>query len=128
MPRLFNIEVFNQSISGDATTPPPYYSSEEHAALLGSADKLVVQVIVMAIKGVTSTVTVLYQNNNTHESELWSDSTASKSVVASSLTALPKVGWLGVESTTDRGAFGRFKVTCDKEMVTVRVIVTGYSN
>lgn len=128
MARLFNIEVFNQTISGDATTAPAYYTSEEHAALLGSADKLVAQVVLVSQKNTSTTINVIYQHNNTLESELWGDSNASKNVIGpANHTDLPAVQWFAVDSTVDRGAFGRFKVTADNPGAVVRVIVTGYS-
>lgn len=130
MPRLFNIEVFNQTISGDAN-PPAYYTSEDHAALLGSADRLVCQLVIMAQKNQSSIVTVQYQHNNTLESELWQDASLSsaKSVTGpANYTALPASDWFAMFLDVDRGAFGRFKITADKEGVTFRLIVTGYSN
>ncbi len=49
MSRLFNVEVFNQSIGGVSTSAPTYVSGTEFNALLGSAEKLKVQIIVDAI-------------------------------------------------------------------------------
>ncbi|MFO0602947.1 MAG: hypothetical protein U0324_07220 [Polyangiales bacterium] len=130
MARLFNIEVFNQTISGDANAPI-YYTSEDHAALLGSADRLVCQLVIMSQKNQSSTVTVQYQHNNTLESELWRDGSAGsvKSIPGpANYTDLPAVLWYAIFADVDRGAFGRFKITSDQEGVTFRLIVTGYSN
>ncbi|MBL8600413.1 MAG: hypothetical protein JNK72_00670 [Myxococcales bacterium] len=43
MARVFNLVVFDQVISGDSSAPPVFYTSQEHAALLGSVERLQVQ-------------------------------------------------------------------------------------
>ena len=129
--RVFNIEIFNQTISGDATAAPAYYTSDEHAALLGSADRLVCQLVLVAQKNQSTIVSIQYQHNNTMENELWRDASigAAKSVTGpANYTDLPAVAWVALNVDVDRGAFGRFKITADKEVATFRLIVTGYSN
>ena len=56
MARLFNIEVFNQSISGDGGSPGVYYTSPEQMAALGSADALIVQIIVESVGALSTQV------------------------------------------------------------------------
>lgn len=46
MGRMFNVEVFNQTISGDGGTAPLFYTGQEQAAMLGRADSLLAQVTV----------------------------------------------------------------------------------
>lgn len=129
MPRLFNVQVFDESISGDVN-PPTYYSMPEHHALLGSADTLLAQVIVEGLTNSTVTVSVTYQISNTGNESEWSDSSKSTTVAPAGFTAaaLPKIGWIAIDTTADLGAFGRFKVTADKNSITkVRIIVCGHS-
>jgi hypothetical protein len=130
MARLFNIEVFNQTISGDANAPI-YYSNREQQATLGSADILYAQIIVEGLTDITGTVTVLYQTSNTSNEDEWVDTSKTVGVTPGGLTStsLPKNTILTIDNTTTLGAFGRFKITYNKNsMATVRLIVCGRAN
>ncbi len=128
MPRLFNLEVFNETVTGDATTPPVYYSVREHQAVLGSADVLHAQIIVEAIGDAGTVVTVAYQISNTGNEAEWTSSAKSTTVTPVAFTAVPFTGWLLVDAGVDIGAFGRFKVTSNKNApARVRIVVLGRS-
>lgn len=131
MARLFNIEVFNQTINGDATTPPTYYTSSDFSATLGSADSLLTQVIVEGLTDATGAVTVQYQISNTMNVEDFTASAQSITVAPGGTTgaSVPKSGFLAITATADLGAYGRFKITYGKgSLATVRIVVCGRSN
>lgn len=126
MSRLFNVEVFNQTIGAAA----PVYSSQEFYALLGSADVIVAQLVLDGVSATSATeVTVTYQVNNTTQEQLWVDTPWNESVTASNADDPPKQEALVVPQGTDEhlGAFGRFKVAADKGGASVRIIACGRS-
>ena len=87
MARLFNVEVFNQTINNGTN----YYSPEEFAALLGSAEVLSTDVYVNA--GTTAgSVEVSYQVSNTMESYGWSDAQASSGKFTATAFVAPGAG------------------------------------
>lgn len=132
MARLFNVEVFNQTISGDAS-PPVYYSQREQQGTLGGADLIYVQVIIEGITDVTGAFSVTYQISNTANEDEWIDSGKTLSATPGGLTntTLPKSYFFLVDNSNGGmlGAFGRFKVTWSKNsMATIRIIACGHSN
>jgi hypothetical protein len=132
MPRLFNVEVFNQTISGDPTNPPVYYSNRELQATLGSAEYLSVQVIVEGAT-VAGAVTTVYQCSNTaNEDEWFLTSGVSKihTITGLSGTNLPQSFFWNLNVlANDNGAFARFRITYSSaSMVTVKIIVCGRTN
>ncbi len=128
MPRLFNIEVFNEMVTGDASAPV-YFSTREHQAMLGSADVLNAQIIVEAIGDAATIVSVAYQISNTGNEAEWVSSSKNTTVTPGGFTGVPATGWLQVDTNADIAAFGRFKVTSNKNApAKVRIIVLGRSN
>jgi hypothetical protein len=134
MARLFNVVVFDDTISGDGGAAPAiYYSRREHQALVGSADSLQVQILVDAIGTNPTSVTVTYEISNTGgdlERE-WKTTAKSKTLTASGFTSakLPEMDFLMIDPTSDLGAFGRFKITSSENApCKVRVIVCGRAN
>lgn len=125
MARLFNVEVFNKTISGAAQDPPPYRTGEEFYALLGSADTLWVQTIVDSQGAATTgnnTVTVTLEVNNSNEAETWQTPTGvNAESVAFSATSPAQKSWLWLGT----GAHARFLVTSKYPNVAVRIIVCG---
>ena len=62
MARLFNVEVFSKTINGGGSPPYARYTSgEQFYALLGSADTIILQVILEATEVAATTVTVEWQ-------------------------------------------------------------------
>lgn len=127
MGRMFNVEVFNQTISGSGSgSAPTFYTGQEHTAMLGSADSLLAQVTMEGTTDVTGTLTVTYQFCNTGRQEDWQDAVNSATVSAGSATAIPKTTMYLISSGSELGAFGRYKVSFNKgESVTVRIVVCG---
>jgi len=125
MARIFNVEVFNKTISGGGS-PPEYFTGQEFYGLLGSADKFVAQVIVDAIKADPTTVTVAYWVNNGTDEANWADTMTAVTVTTAGFTDLPIQGLL--VWTDPNGCYGRFVVTSDTPGATVRIIVCGRSS
>lgn len=125
MSRLFNVEVFNQSIGGVSSGAPSYFSGTEFNALLGSAEKLKAQIIVDSMAAANTAVSVTFEYNNAVQDNTWATgSTATVAVVA--IADLPKSGFLTLSAPTDLAAFGRFRVSANLN-ATVRIIVCGWS-
>lgn len=131
MARLFNVVVFDETISGDSGgSKPIYYSNPSHHALLGSADVLNVQVIVESVSAVTTVVTVVYQISNSAVESEWKDSSKSATVTVAGYTSadLPGMTFFAVDANIDLSAYGRFKVYADKNgACKVRIIACGRS-
>jgi len=131
---IFNVEVFNKTISGNAS-PPEYFTGQEFYALLGSADSFAAQVIVDAVETSNTQVTVVYQTTNTAEEETWmvgkvsgGSSPIQVSVTTVNKTDPPQQGVLIVPATDPtfvNGAFGRLLVTSDTPGASVRIIACG---
>lgn len=127
MARLFNVEVFNKTISGatEEEDRPKYYTAEEFYALLGSADSLWVQAIVDYQGAATTgnnTVTVALEINNSNEAETWEAPTGVSPVdVPFSETSPAKLTWVWLGTA----AHVRFVVTSKYPNVAVRIIVCG---
>jgi len=126
MARAFNLVVFDQTISGGGAMPPRFYTSQEHAALLGSVEKLQVQMICRGSTTFSNTITVEYQVTNAPEFEAWSTST-SGSLIVGLATSLPSVGFFQVDAADLIAAYGRFSVRCTGDMAQVQLVVAGYS-
>jgi len=125
MSRLFNVEVFNQSIGGVSSGAPSYFSGTEFNALLGSAEKLKAQIIVDSMAAANTAVSVTFEYNNAVQDNTWATgSTASVAVVA--IADLPKSGFMTLSAPTDLAAYGRFRVSANLN-ATVRIIVCGWS-
>jgi len=130
MARLFNVVLFDETISGGTTTPPIYYSNQNHQALLGSADVLTVQLIVEAIGTATTTVSVVYQISNTANDSEWKDSSKSETMAVAGFSPadLPASKFFAVDANIDLAAFGRFKITSDKNPpCKVKIVACGRS-
>lgn len=127
MSRAFNLKVFDQSISGGGANPTYFFTSQEHAALLGSADKLQVQIICRGSTSFTNNITVDYQITNAPEYDVWSTSGASNTVTINSAADLPGVEFFQVDNLIDTAAYGRFRVQCSGDMAQVQVVVAGYT-
>ena len=99
MARLFNVVVFDETISGANSSAPVYYSHPSHHALLGSADVLNVQVIVEAIGAATTTVSVVYQISNSAVESEWKDSSKSDTIAVAGFTNtdLPAMKFFAVD-------------------------------
>lgn len=119
MSRLFNVEVFNQTTGKD-----PVYSSSDFNELLGSADTMLVQIIVDAVTQANTVVSVYYQTNNTTQEQLWT-SGAATTVTVTTIDDAPEQGVMTLPSTNGAGAFGRFQVTATKSGATVRIVACG---
>lgn len=130
MARLFNLEVFNQTIAGAAEDWPVYRSGAESYATLGSADILVAQIIVESVTALPATVTVSYELSNTTEEETWIINTGiEKAVEVTTEDELPAKAYLRVMmSDFVLPAYGRFAVSASVASATVRVIVCGRTN
>jgi len=131
MARLFNIEVFNQSISGDGGSPGVYYTSPEQMAVLGSADALIVQIIVESVGALSTQVTVAYESSNTGSqiANEWGSVATATTSAAANWSDLPLVKPLTITTVGQIGAFGRFKVTSNNNApAQVRIVVCGRSN
>lgn len=123
MARLFNVEVFNKTVSGAASpNQPKYYSGEEFAALLGSADSMCIQTILDTQGGASSGVilTVTLQINNSNESETW-ETTAFSHNVSYSATSPVSQSWVWAGTAANV----RFMVQSLYSNVAVRIIVCG---
>lgn len=123
MPRTFNVEVFNKTVSGAASpNQPKYYSGEEFAALLGSADSMCVQTILDTQGSASSgeVVRVTLQINNSNESETW-ETTAFDHVVNYSATSPVSTSWVWAGTAANV----RFMVQSLYSNVAVRIIVCG---
>jgi hypothetical protein len=133
MARLFNVETFNQTINGDpvATAAPVFYTNRDHQALFGSADSLVICVIVNG-QTANGTLTLTLQSSNTGNEDEWWDTTTSKTFSAGGVNAsfIPKsIPWTFSFLSTDVGAFVRFKITYNlASMVTAKIVVCGRAN
>ena len=125
MARLFNVEVFNKTVSVAASpNQPKYYTGEEFSALLGSADTYCVQTILdtqgSAVTGPVLRVTL--QINNSNEPETW-ETTAFFVDVAASATSPVSQSWVWAAT----GSNVRFLVQSLYSNVAVRIIVCGRS-
>lgn len=132
MARVFNLLVFDQSISGNSTPPPPvFYTSQEHAALLGSVERLQIQLIVRGVSAITSpfTVDADYEITNAPEYEVWKDAGTKVQVSLSAISDIPAVAFQQVSTIAKQAAYGRFKVTCTGDaLVQVQLVVAGYAD
>lgn len=131
MTRAFNLEVFNQTINGDGTTPPTYYTAMDYAATLGSADSLNAHLIVEGLTDSAGIVTVTYQRSNTTNTEDFKSISTSATVTPGGTdgSKVPKGEFYAITAASDLGAYGRFRITYDKSsMVTVRIVVCGRTN
>jgi hypothetical protein len=125
MSRLFNVEVFNQSIAGVSSSAPTYVTGAEFNALLGSAEKLKVQVIVDSMAAANTAVTVTFEYNNAVQDNTWATGSAT-TVAVVAIADLPKSGFMTLSAPTDLAAYGRFRVSANLN-ATVRIIVCGWS-
>ena len=127
MARLFNVEVFNQII-GKAQA---YYTGQEFYALLASADRLSVQVIVDSVVETSTAVDVLFQTTNILEEWAWFSAEAETKLTVSvaPLDEAPMVGGGPMPPEEQQmGAYARLKVTTTKTGAAVRIVVCGRSN
>ena len=137
MSRLFNVEVFNQVISGDATTPPLYRSGAEFYSLLGSAELLMVQVSVDMVQSAGTVVTVGWEITNILEEAQWGGGFTAKTLPAVGPTTVPVGRGFSISahtvnistgaSASDIGGYGRFVVSAKPDTARVRIVVAGYS-
>jgi len=126
MSRLFNVEVFNQSIGGVSSGAPSYFSGTEFNARLGSAEKLKAQIIVDSIASASASVSVTFEYNNAVQDNTWATGTTA-SVAVAAVADLPKSGFMTLSAPADLAAYGRFRVAANQN-VTVRIIVCGWSS
>ena len=127
MARLFNVEVFNQVI-GKAQA---YYTGQEFYALLASADRLSVQVIVDSVVETSTAVDVLFQTTNILEEWAWFSAEAETklTVEVPTLDEAPKKnGGPMPPEEQQMGAYARLMVTTTKTGAAVRIVVCGRSN
>lgn len=127
MARLFNLEVFHRTIAGASSSAPVYHSGEAHYALLGSADLLVAQILVVAAPSFPAVVSVTYELSNNTQEETWIINTGlTQTVTASAAADMPAQGYLRVNpGGFVLPAYGRFAVSSGIAGVTVRIIVCG---
>ncbi len=126
MARLFNLVVFDGTISGGGANPTYFYSSQEHAALLGSVEKMQVQIICRGSTTFTNTIDVDYQLTNAPEYETWATG-QNGSLAVTSVTDIPAVTFFQVDTVQSVAAYGRFRVRCSGDMAQVQVVVAGYT-
>ena len=106
MSRLFNVEVFNQTMGQGQT----YFSGEEFYAMLGSADSMSAQVLVDAVAAYPTDVVVTFQTTNTLQQWTWSSTAATTTVTVSTAANTPAQDTIDVPFTgTVIGAYGRFQ-------------------
>ena len=131
MARVFNLVLFDSTISGDtlANNPPVFYTSQEHAALLGSVERLQIQMIVRAATVFPSQVDVVYQMTNAPEYDVWVDSSAKSVTTGGSVSTLPAVAFDNISSIANQAAYGRFKIFCSTASnVHFQLVVSGYAD
>jgi len=129
MARVFNLVVFDQTISGDSGTPRIFYTSQEHAALLGSVERLQVQVILRGASSFAATAEVTYQITNSPEYETWTDTSKKVTTTATTIAEIPKIVLFQVTSLADQAAFGRFMIeTHTDNLMQLQVVVSGYAD
>ena len=125
MARLFSVEVFNQTIGSDRD----YYTGDEFYGLLGSADKLLVQIFVKSVSQASTAVAVQYQTSNVQHEWTWADGTETETVTVATIADAPKIGLLQLPYPDDGlGAFGRVKISTTETGVSVRIVGCGRSN
>ena len=116
--------MFNQTIAADKD----YYTGEEFYSMLGSADNLVVQVILDAATNASTTVTVKYEANNTSQEQMWVITPASDVVAITALTQLPaQTTFEAPGEVALPMAYGRFSVRSNQQGSAVRIVVCGRS-
>jgi len=123
MARLFNVEVFNQTIGKGGA----YYTGEEFASTLGSADTIFFQVIIDATTVDSTTVTVTFQTNNTTQQQSWADAGSAGYTVATTAAAPKQFKLVVPGSDSAIGAYGRLKITSNQDAASVRIIACGRS-
>ncbi len=131
MARVFNLVLFDGTITGDtiANNPPVFYTSQEHASLLGSVERLQMQMIIRASTSLPSTVDVVYQMTNVPEYDAWVDSSAKSVSTGGSASTLPAVGFDNISSIANQAAYGRFKIFCStSSTVQFQLVVSGYAD
>jgi len=132
MARVFNLVVFDQTISGNtATVAPRFYTSQEHADLLGSVDRLQFQMIIRGASDFTNPVVVraTYQMTNSPDYDLWTDTTVKPDLTVNSASDVPGILFQQVTSFQDRAAYGRFAIECRTDNVAVQfqLVISGYA-
>ena len=130
MSRLFNVEVFNRTISGGATKDAfgkAYHSGEDSYGLLGSADGVKVQVIVDAVAEGDTQVKVEIETTNAPQEETWVaiGGKGSLTLIDDAKDA-PVMDFSKYILPEDVGAYVRFRVSADRGGATVRVIAAGW--
>ncbi len=125
MARLFNVEVFNQTIGSGRD----YYTGDEFYALLGSADSLLVQIFVESVTQASTAVSVRFQTSNVQQEWTWADGTETETVTVATIADAPRIGLLQVPAPDDGlGAFGRLKISTTQTGASVRIVVCGRSS
>ncbi len=129
MARVFNLVLFDSTITGDTGTPPVFYTSQEHAALLGSVERLQVQMIIRGATAFTATVDVEYEITNAPEYDLWVGASWVKLVSAAAVTNLPAVAFDNISSIANQAAYGRFKISSSTaSTIQFQLVVAGYAD
>jgi hypothetical protein len=125
MARLFNVEVFNQTIGSGRD----YFTADEFYSMLGSADTMLVQILVDSAIDAATVVTIGYESSNVSQPWAWIPGSETASITVTSLGSLPTKELLQLPHPDDGlGAFGRFKVTTTNTGASVRIVVCGRSN
>ena len=128
---LFNVEVFKETIGGDADpdAAPVYRTGAEYYDVLGSADSLIAQIEVYSVASTPTTVTVAYEMSNSTDEETWmaAGGDFSATVLVSSFTSLPRSEAIGFATSGDffPKAYGRFKITSTAPGASVRIFACG---
>lgn len=133
MSRLFNVEVFDESVAGggaEDTFGNSYYVNQQFWALLGSPDVLRVQVIIDSVVAADTTFKIFVQTTNALREETWKavPNKGSETLI-DNLTDPPKVDWFSLSIPTDGvGAYVRFQVVADRSGGRVRIIAAGWGH
>jgi len=129
MARAFNLTVFDQSISGGGASPPFFYTSQDHAALLGSVERLQVQIISRGMTTFSDTITVEYQITNAPEYDVWFTTTSSVgTLTVTGANNLPGVSFFQIDNPDSVAAYGRFRIKYTGVLAQVQLVVAGYSH
>ncbi len=132
MARVFNLVVFDETISGSSSPPPPaFYTSQEHSALLGSVERLQIQLIVRGASSLAApfNVDADYEITNAPEFEVWRDAGVKVQANPTAISDIPVVAFNQVSTIDEQAAYGRFKISCDADvLVQVQLVVAGYAD
>ncbi len=131
MARVFNLVVFDGTITGDAgaNPPPVFYTSQEHAALLGSVERLKIQMISRATTSLAGTITFVYQVTNAPEYDSWVNSVSKTLSLPAAAGDLPAIAMHYIDSMNEQAAYGRFKISYDQAATAqFQLIVAGYAD